>query len=201
MVNRRSWFGHNKAVRFLGVVAVVSTLAVSGATIASAAPSEPTAVPSASEEASDPSLVTPTSSSTPATTTEEQSDSPGDVQARGVGISQWQNKGTGRCLDDSSLGLRTFPCNGLVFQQWRTRQFDFVYIEFYNNNTGRCLDDSDFGLRTVSCNGGGWQYWVVRNTSSGIEIQNRYTLRCLDDSGAGLRTYSCNGGIWQRWNQ
>ncbi|MGH4035245.1 RICIN domain-containing protein [Actinomycetota bacterium Odt1-20B] len=29
-----------------------------------------------------------------------------------------QNRATGRCLDDSGAGLRTWPCNGMDFQNW-----------------------------------------------------------------------------------
>ncbi|MFJ7087517.1 hypothetical protein ACIQU8_30310 [Streptomyces griseus] len=36
---------------------------------------------------------------------------PGDAQS-------FQNQATGRCIDDSSLGFRTWACNDTAFQSW-----------------------------------------------------------------------------------
>jgi hypothetical protein len=33
-------------------------------------------------------------------------------------VSTFRNRVTGRCLDDSGAGLRTFTCNGLRLQRW-----------------------------------------------------------------------------------
>jgi hypothetical protein len=77
---------------------------------------------------------------------------------------QLRSKGTGRCLDDSSKGLRTFRCwpgsnPNSKFQSWFVKRFDDGTIRFQNQATKRCLDDSGKGLRTFTCNTTKFQSW------------------------------------------
>lgn len=70
-----------------------------------------------------------------------------------------RNKVTNRCVDDSfESGLRSYPCNGGAWQDWRIYGYDKGYV-LKNRATGRCLDDSGAGLRTWECNGMDFQYW------------------------------------------
>ncbi|WP_083291355.1 RICIN domain-containing protein [Rhodococcus sp. 1139] len=207
MVNRKSLRDQGRrATRLLGVVAVAASLAVVGGSIASAVPSggpptaeEPAlATPSPTETA--PATSTPATSAPPATSTGVQAD-PTSPQARQGLVNTVRSNATGACLDDSSLGLRGFACNGLVFQKWDVIQLDFAQFELQSISTGRCLDHSnDYGLRTVDCNNGSWQKWNIVNKNGGLEIMNRATNKCLDDSNLGVRVISCNSTVHQRWS-
>ncbi|WP_431907026.1 RICIN domain-containing protein [Nonomuraea jabiensis] len=114
-------------------------------------------------------------------------------------INTFRNRATGRCLDDSGAGLRSFACNGLNFQQWKVTVDGFGHRTLQNVNTGRCLDDSGAGLRAFPCNGLTFQKWNVTKYGNGIVLANHETKRCVDDSGAGLRSFACNGLDFQRW--
>ncbi|MEV5411584.1 RICIN domain-containing protein [Thermopolyspora sp. NPDC052614] len=114
-------------------------------------------------------------------------------------INTFRNRATGRCLDDSGAGLRSFPCNGLSFQKWNVTVDDFGHRTIQNQNTGRCLDDSGAGLRTFPCNGLTFQKWNVTHHANGITLANHETKRCVDDSNVGLRSFPCNGLNFQRW--
>ncbi|OFE10896.1 hypothetical protein A5N83_00215 [Rhodococcus sp. 1139] len=112
-----------------------------------------------------------------------------------------QSRATGACLDDSSMGLRGFGCNGLDFQRWNFMMVGDIYYRIQNMSTTRCLDHSnEYGLRTVNCNAGAYQTWRVVTFSGGIEVQNFGTGKCLDDSNLGVRAINCNGTVHQRWN-
>ena len=190
----------NSVGRLFGAVALASVLAVSGATLASA---EPSASPSTTEEAVEPPSASgaPTASVAPTTTPESQTGTP-TLEALAAGrVNTVQNRVTWACLDDSSLGLRGFPCNGLDFQRWNFTLVGDVYYRVQNISNGRCLDHSDaYGLRTLSCNGGGYQLWSVLDLGNGIELRNAQSGSCLDDSNLGVRAIGCNGGQYQRWN-
>ncbi|WP_406210442.1 ricin-type beta-trefoil lectin domain protein [Kitasatospora sp. NBC_01560] len=110
----------------------------------------------------------------------------------------YENKATGRCVDDSfEFGLRAIPCNGGVWQKWNVNLESPKHM--WNKATNRCLDDSlAFGLRVLPCNKVEWQEWSYRGTTA---PRNGSTHRCLDDSFAyGLRAFACNSGDWQAWN-
>lgn len=188
------------STRLMGVIAVIATLAVTGAGFAGAAPSnaptptEDVVVPASSSE-------TPSTTSAAPSVTPEVSPAPTAPEAR-AGFVALQSRATGACLDDSSFGLRGFGCNGLDFQRWNIMFTGDVYYRIQNMATGRCLDDSSNGFRTVDCNGGQWQLWsIIKQGSNGSEIKNRFgTTRCVDDSNLGVRTLPCNGTVYQRWN-
>ncbi|MFF5921958.1 RICIN domain-containing protein [Streptomyces flavochromogenes] len=117
-----------------------------------------------------------------------------------------QNNETRRCMDDSwAEDLRSFPCNGMDFQQFRYSDGvwggDRYYHELRNKVTGRCVDDSWAGqLRAWPCNGMKFQQWSVTNSSGGTTFRNRETGRCIDDSWAeDLRAFPCNGLNFQKW--
>jgi hypothetical protein len=149
-------------------------------------------------------LAVPVSASAPSTPSAQHASITKAVSAptasSGVKI---QNQNTGRCIDDSfAFGLRSFPCNGLSFQQWSVVGFQDGTIHLVNENTGRCIDDSlAFGLRSFPCNGLSFQGWFPGFFSDGtIDLQNQNTGRCIDDSLAfGLRSFPCNGLSFQRW--
>ena len=114
-------------------------------------------------------------------------------------VSTFRNRVTGRCLDDSGAGLRTFTCKGLNSQQWLNTVDGSGHRILRNLNTGRCLDDSRAGLRTVPCNGLNSQKWTITTYDKGLVLANHETKRCVDDSSAGLRSFTCNGLRLQRW--
>jgi hypothetical protein len=56
----------------------------------------------------------------------------------------WRTLGSlnfsGHCLDDSSAGLRIYPCNGLSYQHWGVSWTDNgVLVKFQNQATGLCM--------------------------------------------------------------
>ena len=123
------------------------------------------------------------------------------------GAQSWYN---GNCLDDSAqFGLRTYPCNGGVWQKWRVINLDNLgYAQLQNQSTLNCLDWSpQYGLRTFPCYAnsfnGGWQKWMMVNRTmpsgpQGFEsvLLNGYPNspnQCLDNSQFGVRGYACNG--------
>lgn len=193
--------------RLMGVIAVIATLAMTGAGFAGADPSN---APTPTEDVVVPSegVVVPSSSSEMPLTTSpvpsvasEVSPAPPAPEAR-TGFVALRSRATGACLDDSSFGLRGFGCNGLDFQRWNVIFTGDAYYRIQNMATGRCLDDSSYGFRTVDCNGGQWQLWsIIKQGSNGSEIKNRFgTTRCVDDSNLGVRTLPCNGTVYQRWD-
>jgi hypothetical protein len=112
-----------------------------------------------------------------------------------------QDYATGRCLDDSyAYGLRSFPCNGLIYQEFNLTQAREPYDAtiFVNAATQRCMDDSyAFGLRSIPCNGSLYQEFVSVLYGA---LRNVETGRCVDDSfGAGLRAIPCNQSFYQDW--
>lgn len=122
-----------------------------------------------------------------------------DANAYGY-VNTIKNRSTGRCIDDSSIGLRSFSCNGLQYQRFLTTQIGFADFTLTNQATLRCLDDSSYGLRSIGCNGGTYQKWYLQDNGNGVEVRNTQTNRCIDDSSYGLRSFSCNGLQYQRWN-
>ncbi|KJY41499.1 hypothetical protein VR41_12380 [Streptomyces sp. NRRL B-1568] len=117
-----------------------------------------------------------------------------------------QNKATGRCIDDSNVGLRAFACNNTSFQEWQAVPIEGTGLAIFwkNMNTGRCIDDSNLGLRSFDCNGLDFQKWWIGQSSGGTGahplewFQNQATTGCLDDSfDFGLRSVGCNGTDWQ----
>ncbi|MER6101620.1 RICIN domain-containing protein [Streptomyces sp. NPDC001832] len=119
--------------------------------------------------------------------------------ANGV-VETYQNKVTGRCLDDSQAGLRAFGCNNLPFQQWDVMRIGDLR-QLRNLATNGCLDDSfAYGLRTVPCYGNKYQQWKPESAPGGITLTNAATGRRLDDSLAfGLRPLAPNGTDFQIW--
>lgn len=74
-------------------------------------------------------------------------------------IYTYRNQATGRCIDDTSNGFRTWTCNGTNPQRWIVHQWGNGTYRFQNVHTGRCIDDSSAGFRTWSCNSGQNQSW------------------------------------------
>ncbi|WP_177235540.1 RICIN domain-containing protein [Streptomyces sp. MUSC 14] len=74
----------------------------------------------------------------------------------GGGTVSLHNEATGKCVDDSSYGLRDFGCQNPTgpyagFQQFAlSQQSDGTWV-FQNVATGKCVDDSNYGLRDFGC--------------------------------------------------
>ncbi|MEU6797033.1 RICIN domain-containing protein [Nonomuraea wenchangensis] len=114
-------------------------------------------------------------------------------------INTFRNRVTGKCLDDDGNKLKTFPCNGLDFQQWKVTVDQFGQRTLQNVHTRRCLDDSGAGLRAFTCNGLTFQKWNVIKHGNDLVLENHETKRCVDDSQVGLRSFACNNLNFQRW--
>ncbi|MDP9793056.1 hypothetical protein J2S43_001568 [Catenuloplanes nepalensis] len=94
----------------------------------------------------------------------------------------YANNYNGECIDDSiEFRLRTFPCNGLAFQQWIPHRWPDGSFELRNNATQRCIDDSTTnGVRIFGCNGLTYQRWYIRSVGGGMFYwQNQTTGACL----------------------
>jgi hypothetical protein len=120
----------------------------------------------------------------------------------GIGQEVLQNVYTSRCLDDSRFGLRSIPCNGLVYQNWTEHVVSFLPYTFtlQSHSTGRCLDDSRFGLRTIACNGLPYQQFRQIDTVwYRFYMVNVATGQCVDDSPIKLRSFPCNWLSYQQW--
>src|ERR1700680_2042999 len=110
------------------------------------------------------------------------------------------NVNTGGCIDDSfTYGLRSFPCNGLSYQDWTLTSQSDGSVTIKNANTGRCIDDSfAYHLRSFTCNNLNYQNWWVTpvyglNGSFWFQLQNENTGGCIDDSFTyHLRSFGCN---------
>lgn len=201
MVCRKSMRGSRRsATRLLGVVAIAASLALAGGSIASAVPDAAQPITEESTEATPSSPETSPTTSLPPTTSPGVQGDPSEMQALAF-VNTLTSNATGACLDDSSLGLRGFACNGLIFQKWNVDQADWAQFKIQSRSTNRCLDHSnENGLRTVDCNQLNWQKWNITNKNGGLEIMNRQTGKCLDDSNLGIRAISCNNTIYQRWS-
>lgn len=123
-----------------------------------------------------------------------------DIRPQSGSLNIVFNDHTGRCLDASySFGIRSYPCNGSVYQEWIVFTADGGYTRtLMNNATGWCLVDNAAGVGGVRCNGQEATNWLF--SWGNYALQNTVTLRCLDDSFSyGLRTLSCNGLNYQKW--
>ncbi len=119
---------------------------------------------------------------------------PGDAQS-------FQNQATGRCIDDTDNGFRTWSCNGSNAQKWNIISWNDGTRQLRSVNTARCMEDTDNGFRTVqTCNSSREQSWWVKVWNDGsIRFQNQATGRCIDDSSLGFRTWACNDTAFQSW--
>lgn len=121
-------------------------------------------------------------------------------------LDTFTNEATGRCVDDSALGLRTFACNRSNYQTWDISDTRNGSFTMRNMATGLCLDDSrDYHLRAIGCNGLIYQQWIVsrRWPDGSFQLSSNGTGLCLDDSNAyHLRTFACGGTQtpWQSWH-
>ena len=112
-----------------------------------------------------------------------------------------KNLKTQWCVDDSNIGLRAHPCNGLPFQNWIPKPAFNGNVGLKNASTDRCLDDSVNGLQALGCNGLAFQRWrlVVDTKKIAWTFVNEETGRCLDDSINGLKTLECNYSDFQKF--
>ncbi|MFF1615790.1 RICIN domain-containing protein [Amycolatopsis sp. NPDC058278] len=66
-------------------------------------------------------------------------------------VNTFKNQATGRCIDDSSAGFRTWTCNTSTNQKWNVHIWGDGTRQLKNQATGRCIDDSSAGFRTWTC--------------------------------------------------
>lgn len=110
----------------------------------------------------------------------------GDSAIAPQAVQTFKSYGTGKCMDDSHVGLRVFPCNGLNYQKWQVQVWPNGTRELRNVATGRCVDHSHEGLRSFPCNRSAYQSWKVRKNTLGIEFVNLHTGRYLMSAPDGL---------------
>lgn len=113
----------------------------------------------------------------------------------------FRNQATGRCIDDTDNGFRTWSCNGSNAQKWNVISWNDGTRQLRSVNTARCMEDTANGFRTVqTCNSSPEQSWWVKVWNDGsIRFQNQATGRCIDDSSLGFRTWACNDTAFQSW--
>ncbi|WP_284573969.1 RICIN domain-containing protein [Streptomyces sp. 2P-4] len=112
----------------------------------------------------------------------------------------FRNKAAETCLDDSVEGLRSWPCNGLHYQEWELRPGGPGPGELRNRATGACLDNSGTAPRARSCNGSTHQDWTVTSRDDGtVQLRNLATGTCLEAGPAALAARTCDGSDRQRW--
>jgi hypothetical protein len=116
-------------------------------------------------------------------------------------VNTFESLGTFRCMDDSDLGFRTFPCNGTPFQKWNVHVFGDGTRRLQNQATGRCVYDGHLGFSTQFCGSSENVSWgIIHHHEVRLTFVNQATGRCIDDSDdSGFRTTKCNGGIYQDW--
>ena len=121
-----------------------------------------------------------------------------------VGTFFLKNKFTGRCADDSNLGLRAIACNNLNFQEWKIWALNTskTIIQIQNVNTSRCIVQlaPPAELKTASCNRAvDGQLWATSTWSVNGHLFawfEQFTGRgCLDDSTEGFRATACGNPI------
>ncbi|MGK5637127.1 RICIN domain-containing protein [Streptomyces sp. URMC 126] len=117
-------------------------------------------------------------------------------------VQSFRNQATGRCIDDTNQGFRTWSCNGSTPQKWSVHVWGDGTRQLRSVNTGRCVEDTDNGFRTVgSCGSAPEQSWWVKVWGDGtVRFQNQATGRCIDDSNQGFRTWACNDSPYQSWS-
>ena len=112
----------------------------------------------------------------------------------------FRNKAGNACLDDSIEGLRTWPCNGLHYQEWEFRPDDGDRGALRNRATGACLDNSGAAPRARSCDKSTHQGWTVVGRADGsVHVRNLATGTCLTGGSGVLSVRTCDGSDPQRW--
>ncbi|MFD4240455.1 ricin-type beta-trefoil lectin domain protein [Streptomyces sp. NPDC058525] len=113
----------------------------------------------------------------------------------------FRNKATETCLDDSVEGLRSWPCNGLHYQEWEFRSQGSGPGDLRNRATGACLDSSGTAPRARSCDSSTHQDWTVTAREDGtVQLRNLATGTCLEAAPASLTARTCDGSDRQRWS-
>jgi hypothetical protein len=116
-------------------------------------------------------------------------------------IVSYSNQGTGKCIDDTPAGFRTWTCNGTNAQRWIVHTWADNTVRFQNVNTGRCMEDTPSVFRTSPCNSSEAQSWWVTYWNDGTRrFMNQATGACIEDSWLlGLRTPNCDSSVWESW--
>ncbi|MFD6225929.1 helix-turn-helix domain-containing protein [Streptomyces sp. NPDC060232] len=112
----------------------------------------------------------------------------------------FRNKATETCLDDSVEGLRSWPCNGLHYQEWEFRPQGSGPGDLRNRATGACLDNSGTVPRARSCDSSTHQEWTVTGREDGtVQLRNLAAGTCLAAGPTSLTARACDGSDPQRW--
>ena len=111
-------------------------------------------------------------------------------------VETFRNSATNACLDDSIAGLRTFPCNGLDFQQWWVHKQADGSVQLKNVNTHQCvyaLGTQEAVLKGSCSNSSPQDHWHVYHwQDGGLAFINNWSHLCLDDSfDHHLRQFPC----------
>ncbi|MEU3957607.1 RICIN domain-containing protein [Streptomyces achromogenes] len=114
-------------------------------------------------------------------------------------VQTFRNLATGRCLDDSSAGVRTFGCNQMDFQKWEVHVFQDNTRRLRNIATGQCLASGGGRLTMRGCDSSREVSWLVGRGGGGLTFKNQASGTCLDDSSIGLRLFACNQLNFQAW--
>ncbi|GHH20143.1 RICIN domain-containing protein [Streptomyces rubradiris] len=114
-------------------------------------------------------------------------------------VQTFRNLATNKCLDDSSMGVRTFGCNNLDFQKWEVHVFQDGTRRLRNIATGQCLASGGGRLTMRGCDTSQEVSWLVGRGGGGLTFKNQASRTCLDDSSIGLRLFACNQLNYQAW--
>ncbi|MBP2478426.1 hypothetical protein JOF53_007298 [Crossiella equi] len=120
---------------------------------------------------------------------------------QGTAQTFYHNQQTRLYLDDNLQdGLRAFPYNGGIYQQWIETKWQDNTFQFKNRATGRCIEDTpQYGPMAKPCNQSRRQSWyITRWKDLTMEFRNQETGRCLDNYN-GLRTGTCDMSTTQSW--
>lgn len=108
-------------------------------------------------------------------------------------VQTFRNRATNQCLDDSNeFGLRTFPCNGLDYQNWNVHRYNDGTFQFRNKHTGSCLGvykhpNGSWVPEAGTCRVSQSYSWYSRRVSNGIRLYSEVIdTRCLWGDGPGI---------------
>jgi hypothetical protein len=119
------------------------------------------------------------------------------------------NRASNFCMDDSDdYGIRTFPRNGLNYQQWDVYVYGDGTRRIRNINTQRCLgaNGGTSGPGSLAlyepCTANTSQSWNIERLSNGIRFVNERFGSCIEDRGGNhfggrlMGLTSCIGGYY-----
>ncbi|MFJ4835274.1 RICIN domain-containing protein [Streptomyces sp. NPDC088747] len=110
-------------------------------------------------------------------------------------IQTFRNRANDGCLDyNRADGVRSYPCNGGPWQQWRVHVWADNTRQLQNVATGDCLSYNILGGDTIvggACDASTLASWYVLRYSNGIAFQNQYDGDCLSTSSGYMHLSGC----------